>query len=106
MTVEELRTNINRVLALGDMLARFIPGEWDRRILEYGKALATCDPLLQLIVDDVFSDDVGPFGDVEMTVLMGSDPQAIDPATIALIVQLITTFGPVLIEWIRRRRER
>lgn len=109
MTVDELRDNINRVLSLGDLLKRFIPGQWDDRILEYGRALATCDPLLALIVEDFFGPEDGPFmATAELVVSGGAEttPQAIDPATIALVVQLITTFGPVILEWIRRRRER
>lgn len=104
MTVEELKANIERVLSLGDLLKRFIPGEWDDRFIEYGRALATCDPLLALIVEDFFDTD-GPFmGGAELTMTGPDGPYALDPATIALIVQLITTFGPVLLEWIRRRR--
>jgi hypothetical protein len=30
----------------------------------------------------------------------------IDPATIGLILQLITTYGPMLLEWIRNRRKK
>lgn len=108
MTVEELRTKIEAVLSLGDMLKVFIPGEVDDRILEYARALSHCDEVLALIVRDVFPDD-GPFMASGQTIeVKGADGtvQAIDPATLALIVQLITTFGPVLLEWIKRRRER
>lgn len=109
MTVEELRAKIESVLSLGDLLKRFIPGEVDDRIIEYGRAIVHCDEFLALIVEDVFPDDDGPFmgGGHELSVTAADGTvEAIDPATLALIVQLITTFGPIVLEWIRKRRER
>jgi hypothetical protein len=105
MTVEELRNSINAALSLGDMLKRFIPGPVDDRVLEYVKTIADSDAFLQLIVDDFFG--AGPFGDAAPATITFADgtPQSIDPATIAIIIQLVTTLGPIIMEWIKRRRE-
>lgn len=108
MTVEQLKANLKSILSVGNILKQFIPGDVDDRVLEYLTALSDCDPLLQLIVDDFLADD-GPFGSLSGEVIvLGDDgqPHSLDPATIALIVQLITTFGPVLLEWIKNRRNR
>lgn len=107
MTVDELNQKINSALSLGDLLKAFIPGDVDDRVLAYADAILANNPKLQqLLVEDVFSGEELFRGGGELT-FTGADgtTQAIDPVTIA-IIQLITTLGPVIREWIKRRRER
>lgn len=115
MTPQDLRQNLLRFLSLGDLISRFIPGGFDDRVLEYLTEAATSasDKLLQMVIDDFFG-GVGPFGSPEEQakafgassddIAFGSE-HGFDPTTIAIIIQLIKTFGPVILEWIRKRRE-
>lgn len=104
MTVDQLRGYINTGVSLGSMLAVFLPDqEWDDRILDYMRAFAASDALLELIADDLTNND-GPFMASGQTVVMraanGSE-QAIDPATIMVIIKLVMTIR----ELIKKRRE-
>lgn len=105
MTVAELRSKIEAILSVADVITGFIPGEVDDRVVDYIRAISESDSLLQLLIDDFFPAN-GPFGAAEINVTAADGTvKAIDPATLALIMQLITTLGPVVMEWIKRRRQ-
>lgn len=82
MTAAELKQKIHAVLSLGDILKQFIPGKLDDRVLQYVAAITANDELLELVVEDFFSDMPGPFG-VSGQVTVAS--QEIDPRVIAFI---------------------
>lgn len=101
MTPNELRSDGLNILALGDFAARWIPGGVDDRILEYGReGLATVsDKFLQMFIDDFFGGD-GPFMATPEQAEYASANNIRNPATIALVVQIIMLFAEL---WKRRQ---
>lgn len=102
MTVDELKNYVNTAVSLGDMLRVFIPGEWDDKVVDFFRALSASDAMLQFIADLIPSQPV--FMSTGETVVVkaadGTETAAIDPATIAIIVQLALA----VLKFIRERR--
>lgn len=100
MTVETLKSTLERIASLGNVIAPFIPGEWDDLIIEGFTALAASDPILAFIVKVVGEELF--MGEPTEEVRMLAEREGFDIATLMLVLQVV---GPWLLKLLERRRQ-
>lgn len=106
MTPDQARSGLLTLVSTADVLVQFTGTTIDDRIVEYGRELVTgfTDRFLEMALEDLNLGETfrGPTPQFTMRAADGSE-EAIPPELMIIFVQYVL---PIIIEWIRRRRER